>query len=76
MDTGASLFLVEVLGAARLLLVGEATSATATTRAVSIPPGDYNVNTRSLTTPVTSFPPLAATTRVTLSGRPLSQQYR
>ena len=76
MDTDASLFLVEVLGAARLLLVGEATSATATTRAVSIPPGDYNVNARSLTTPATFLPPRAETTRGTLCGRPLSQQYR
>ena len=66
---------VEDLGAARIFLVGAATSATTNTRAVSIPPGDYNVNTRSLTIPATSLPPRAETTRGTLSGRPLSQQY-
>ena len=67
--------MIEDIGAARIFLVGEATSATATTRAVSIPPGDYNVNTRSLTIPATSLPPRAETTRGKLSGRPLSQQY-
>ena len=48
--------MIEDLGAARIFLV-EATSATANTRVVSIPPGDYNVSTRSLTTPATSLPP-------------------